>query len=188
MPTTFASARAGRSAAAEGAEQGVQAEDLYISSLEGMQLSIPAHEIVTRHRQGGDKAERRTGQRSYKAGRDDVREECRGWALLRDMLRQHSDLGRLASLDALRAGSTGITNHTTPSSEYHRQRLRAEVEVGPRADRADYKKSERSRRTSSTVSTPQSHIQTRVSFAARTDRLPSHRLRTRSRNVRRHPP
>ncbi len=46
------------------------------------------------------------------------------------MLRQHSDLGRLASLDALRAGSGGITNHTTPSSEYHRQRLRAEGRQG----------------------------------------------------------
>jgi hypothetical protein len=48
-------------------------------------------------------------------------------ALLRHILRLHSDLGRLASLDVLRAGSGGITNHTRPSSEYYRHRLLAEV-------------------------------------------------------------
>jgi hypothetical protein len=55
----------------------------------------------------------------------------------------HSDLGRPASRDVLRAGSGGLTNHTTPS--LLRQRLRAEVRVGPpRADRADCDDSERS--------------------------------------------
>ena len=63
------------------------------------------------------------------------------------MLRLRSVLGRLASLDALRAGSGGITNHRTPSLKYHRQRLRAEFLAGlPRADQEDCCESERSRR------------------------------------------
>jgi hypothetical protein len=38
------------------------------------------------------------------------------------------DLGRLASLDVLRAGSRGLTNHITTSSlELYRRLLRAEI-------------------------------------------------------------
>jgi hypothetical protein len=48
-------------------------------------------------------------------------------ALLRHILRLHSDLGRLASLDVLRAGSGGTNTHTTTSLELYCHRLRAEV-------------------------------------------------------------
>ncbi len=59
-----------------------------------------------------------------------------------DLLCEHGfhpfpDLGRLASLDVLRAGSGGITTNTTTPMELYRHRLRAEVWVG--ADRADRK-------------------------------------------------